>query len=569
MNYIYKLIPVFLLCPSILVAQTAPDYCGTNDGPENHSLTIQGDGEFITSHGTLNVLVVFVRFPDDNGASNHWPASGFPSLTSSFIDSTTTQNSTNYVNITNYFDQMSLGQFNVIGDVVTTTATNSSDYYITDSSFVDNKWEYTYDRYNATKDVLISLDNDVVFSKYDNWTNSESFQNSNSSDGIVDMIFMVWKGSWFGGWRGEASLGYGSDILVDNDSTTIKTRYRTSLGSGKYKSGGSGVTIHDNSGSGTLLNSVKHELGHYLLGSGHPYGSFQNRIASMMQWGEPSGRSTNAEERERLGWISVPEITQNSSNIELDDFITTGDAYKYDITPGNGSDYEYLYFENHQKLSIYDDATRNSSDKGLIVLHDKASNKTSEFVRYLLTDGDWDFENVYPYAIEHPSPSNASILPVWEKVNPDPSNFGDNMSRRRYVFIQNSPNTNDTTIRQFVYALKEDGNITVEPFFQGVNITSTFNPDKYSTLSKITNPKTREFNSSNGPDFYMNVVSQTGNKLYVDFEVNHDPYTINENTDWDRQIFLDNSASISNSAVLTLAPETGIYSNTTGGIVVV
>jgi len=278
----------FLFISNLSYAQIE-EYCGTEGIATQMAMSSQGDGEYITAHGTLRVLVVFVRFPDDNTAHNHWPASGFPNLADSFIDPTTsTVDAGNYWNVTNYFKEMSLGQYNVIGDVekvVAPYASNDSRY----SGLSDNQF-----RRKANQDVLDYIDNNtsITFADYDNWTRNSSYVHSDSSDGVVDMIFMIWKGTWFGGFRGEASMGYGSgSLLVDNGNTEIKFGFPT----------GSGVTIHDNSSATTLLNSVKHELGHWLLGFGHPYfGSQHTRIASMLHWAEPQALSVSAPERDAL-----------------------------------------------------------------------------------------------------------------------------------------------------------------------------------------------------------------------------------------------------------------------------
>ncbi|MTI88078.1 MAG: hypothetical protein FH748_08930 [Balneolaceae bacterium] len=170
-------------------------------------------GEYITANGTLKVLVVFVRFPDDNSEHYHWESSGFPSMADEFIDATVSQGSTNYANITHYFDQMSsddpqeAGKFQVIGDVVKVTAPKASTHadYQQSGSYIKRR--------EATIDVLNHIDTttSINFSHYDNWTNSGTFSNDNTSDGVVDMIFMIWKGgglvwkldrgSFFGRWQ--------------------------------------------------------------------------------------------------------------------------------------------------------------------------------------------------------------------------------------------------------------------------------------------------------------------------------------------------------------------------------
>ena len=517
--------------------------CGTSATASQGPLASQGDGIYLTAHGTLKALVVFVRFPNDNASNGHWPSNGFPSFADDFIDpTTTTVNANNYVNITNYYKEMSLNQFKVIGDVVKIVAPYSS----TDSRY--NGLTGNAFRRKANQDVLEYIDNNtsINFSDYDNWTANNDYDHSHTPDGVVDMIFMIWRNTWFitptNTWRGDASMGYGSgSLLVDNGNTTIK------FGFPYYGSGGSGVTIHDNSSSTTLLNTAKHELGHWLLGVGHPYGSgAQNRISSILQWAEPQGLSASVPERERLGWITVPEITSDATNVELDDFISTGDARKYKV-PGGGAN-EYYYITNNQDVSMYDDATHNTSDKGLIILHDLYSNSNTGSNRYLLSDGDWDWNDigqvVNPY-----DPNGSSYIPLFERedVNRNGNNFAREISASGFGY-------------SWLYALyhPETMDTVVATHFRGTNLLGTYSVNTRPLLASNTNPKPKTW-SGNGVPFAIKVKSKSGNKLYVDFRTNYDPYTLSENTTWDHQIFLDNSVTVQSGVTLTIKPNTTVY----------
>ncbi len=156
---------------------------------------------------------------------------------------------------------------------------------------------------------------------------------------------------------GEASLGGGSYYTVEGGTKTIKTGY---LGSDQA---GSGVTVHywGERGPKYSFHGVLHEVGHWLLGSPHPYS--QSGTDHHLLWGIMTGPGSpicaNTFERERLAWINPNVITGNILNAPLNDYVTTGVAYKYH--PSNGATNEYYYFENHQKLDAqYDDATSNS-----------------------------------------------------------------------------------------------------------------------------------------------------------------------------------------------------------------
>ena len=54
-------------------AQTLNWECGTPEVQEDPSGSFHYTGEYITSTGTLKVLVIFIRFADDNDSSGIWP----------------------------------------------------------------------------------------------------------------------------------------------------------------------------------------------------------------------------------------------------------------------------------------------------------------------------------------------------------------------------------------------------------------------------------------------------------------------------------------------------------------
>jgi|GEM_PF-6152269 len=161
-------------------------------------------------------------------------------------------------------------------------------------------------------------------------------------------------------------------------------------------SNGSGVTAFARSDERVLFNYVKHEISHWLLGGGHPYGNGTNdRVASLLSGSLSRSMSVNAVERDRLGWGTIVEITSNLSNVTLGDFLETGIAYKYEAVKSSRNDVHF-YFENHQNINIYDDATLDATDKGIFILRTGSIFYNTK-MRYLTSDGDWDWENTTPY----------------------------------------------------------------------------------------------------------------------------------------------------------------------------
>src|SRR2546426_6342992 len=133
--------------------------------------TIPHGGKFITSVGTLRVLVVFVRFPGDVDVSPTWPDPNvLPEWALHIVD-------TGYIASGNYtplrssrwFYENSGGNFHLIGDVYYVTTTNSEDYYHQLASTSGNPGT---PRGAIVTDVLNKLDGapyNVDFRRYDNW----------------------------------------------------------------------------------------------------------------------------------------------------------------------------------------------------------------------------------------------------------------------------------------------------------------------------------------------------------------------------------------------------------------
>jgi parallel beta-helix repeat protein len=383
---------IFLFLNKILLGQ--PATCAFEKHPYAHlsktnsimkTTSHPADGAYITAHGTLRVLVVFAQFLDDNSTVTGWTSGSAPDSMSTFIDSTTSQNSTNYCNITNYYKKMSINNFNVIGKAIyVKTPSNRSHYKNADSISYPN-------RYLATKDVIQNkVDPIINFNLYDNWRSDSVYTNVNTSDNVIDMIIMIWRGLVFdSGWLGEATLGGGNNYTVEGGTKTVKAWMGPNSGSG--------ITIQfwGERDYATNFHSIIHEFGHWLFGPDHPYQSdWGGYLDEHAFWGmlrhSSDGICANAYEREQVGWITPTTITGEISDASMNDFVTTGAAYKYH--PSNGSGNEYYYFENHQQLSIYDNATRNTTDKGILILHFQDKYKEQNNIRCRTSNGDWNWE---------------------------------------------------------------------------------------------------------------------------------------------------------------------------------
>ncbi len=371
-----RCVSLILLSASLFSLLTAQD---SKPAPlHDRSLSPRG-GRYITASGALNVLFVYLQFPDDNylPSSVNWPKGNAPVYMNATVDSAWSPNPTPG-NITDYFNQMSLNKFRITGKTVSVITPHTRKFYL------DNGWR----RGDIQEEVLRKLDSTMDFAQFDHWHSniSAQYNNSEKPDGIVDMIFMMWRNvcndtidvrsrlDLVPG--GEASLGYRSGVF-GNSSFSVDGGARTiGMGSGRWEQGSGITAIHPTGGDlgrGILWQYARHEFGHWLLG-GNEYHTEIGTWGLLDGWGTPSG-CMNSFERYKLGWIEFKTIDDISTprtifDVSLPDFVSTGAAYRMKV-PGGGPD-EYYLLENHQRISFFDVPDYNvSAAKGIFVMLQK------------------------------------------------------------------------------------------------------------------------------------------------------------------------------------------------------
>ncbi len=398
---------VCCLCSSPATAADHPALfrCGTH-APSVTPATVRRPAEtggiYLPAAGVLRVLIVFVSFPDDETPHPYWPAHQPPDSMHRFIDPDTITHSTNAFNLTNYFRQMSLGAFHVIGDAVWVETAHSREEYRNSGS------------YGAANMAVLpeKVDPLVDFSRYDNWTRSGDYSHVNAPDSIVDMVIMVWRTTMWG-YLGEASLGYKPAIPADGKWIAMgyPAFYPQPVGSGvtcEYPYGDTPTHV---------MRTMVHEMSHWLLGIFHPYngskpdGKFQ--YWGMLCNGERVSSCANTYDREQLGWIA-PAVLHSGSTVQLADFVTTGAAGKFH--PPSGEPGEYIYLENHQGLSVFDDVTLNPADRGVWVLHQQGPYVEMDNIRIRPADGDWRWK-----VEKGGAPCYGATVPVFSRGEPDVS----------------------------------------------------------------------------------------------------------------------------------------------------
>ena len=165
------------------------------------------------------------------------------------------------------------------------------------------------------------------------------------------------------------------------------------------------------------MRTMVHEMSHWLLGIFHPYngskpdGKFQ--YWGMLCNGERVSSCANTYDREQLGWIA-PTFLHSGTTVHLADFVTTGAAGKFH--PPAGEPDEFIYLENHQGLSVFDDVTLNPEDRGVWVLHQQGPYVEMDNLRIRPVDGDWHWK-----VGSTGSACFGATVPVFSRGEPDVS----------------------------------------------------------------------------------------------------------------------------------------------------
>lgn len=421
----------------------------------------QTGGYNVTSIGTVKALFIFIDFPDDTIDVNNpiWPVGTGPNFLKKIVDSTVTQNSGIYANLSTFFDDMSYGQFKMIGTAYYVQAPHALSWYI--ANHEDSESSY------SAQDAIQILDQALDFSDYDRWVDS-SYNHVLGSDGILDMVFICYR-QWylnqgnFGGSSFIAEGWYGaslpsSNITVDNGARHIVSSHAVDvLNMIQYP----------------RFEHLVHEFGH-AWGLNHQYAP---GFWSIMGQRYPSNSSfMNAYEREQLGWISFHDIT-SSQPASLRDFGQYDDDV-YRVSIGSG---QYFIFENHQRNSIYDNPDL-TGGKGLYIVrqYPYGLNHYQGNLKVETSDGRFNWLN--PYWV--PFPGNGILTPVFQK-GASSRTQGQNI---RDLLPATNPNTAILTYNYVIAKVDETtGQTTYSSFYKG-NGKSAFNLSLNNTFSPWSNP---------------------------------------------------------------------------------
>lgn len=250
--------------------------------------------------------------------------------------------------ISDYFCEMSMGKFDVVGDevIVNLTETDTECQQMFGNREILNYYILKY-----------KLDQEMNwdFSVYDNWSfNASTNEWVYEDDGYIDMIVMCYRnfpnGSY---WAFEGASGWWNLATTFNvDGKTIN---------GGFSEYGSGVTV-----TGGLMNysnvtgAIQHEIFHYIMHSNNTYGNHGSSglltgLGEMSFCMNPWERTLNY-----INWVTPTTIqTTGIYDFTLSDYIKSGHVLKIPLPNTSG---EEFYVVNSQRISMYDGIVRGGNE---------------------------------------------------------------------------------------------------------------------------------------------------------------------------------------------------------------
>jgi len=397
-----------------------------------------GGGPGSPSPAVINAVVLFLEFPDDPQGMIHWPKLASPTdMMSDIVDLTSGTNSKQKYNLTTYFRDQSFGKLVIVGHPYYRVTRYPLTTYMAgpispqDANAAghpgDAGLNFSGDvRGYAVRHALEDLDATVNFSVHDTWTKTAQYNHINAPDGQVDLVLVCYRNHGevpatgqsepsftLGSQRyaGIANLGgsaWSTPLLVDNGARSIKL----------------GVTTLDFNNYTKGVSVMEHEIGH-LLDLPHQYNP---GVWSVMNY--VGLNCMSSVEREKLGWMTITDVTSDGQTASIPDMATTGTAYR--ITMANGTSF---IFENHQGLeqiggsgpyilnlpttrSWYDPSDRRTYDvldkwglgTGMYVL--QRSSTWENGLHSVAADGRYDWQQ--------PSCPDGTVIAPWSTTQPLP-----------------------------------------------------------------------------------------------------------------------------------------------------
>jgi len=230
-----------------------PDFIGGYLKPHR---TDSAEGEALPLTASMNVIIVFVQFPDEDTSSNNneWPI-GQPPIYINTLLAPERENSGSFWSrydetnerVSDYYQEVSRGKFHMTGITRHYIFDHPRSWYNSNPTLINNE---VY--------MKLQNDEDITWRNYDQWTYLSAGNFRYDGDGNLDMLMMVRRTN--PGYAGFAGLD-GSNFEIDPENHIwIRTDF-DHLGSGLVIQGNMGNPHPYNKFLGILL----HEYGHFYL----------------------------------------------------------------------------------------------------------------------------------------------------------------------------------------------------------------------------------------------------------------------------------------------------------------
>ena len=337
-------------------------------------------------HGHLHVLMVFVGDENetsdddywvevwDNGVKDSvltWAHDKLPEallnngnlITENIYFNSDTNQIGTIENVSQWYDQMSRGEFKITCDIYPELVRVSS------------YWNHT-----GAINWITANDPSFDWSKYDNRKNQPSWQFDNSKynsatdtitpaqgDSIVDYIIFIER----------TTKGHGGKVTGGTIKSVGNQGYSVNTGLGVTITGTGRFNITTNYLS--FLDNMIHEMGHSLIASSHIAGSksvtayYQNTYYG---WGQTASRevlfTSSALESWYNGWNEITEDikdTTDNGEYTISDFVTSGESIRIRL-PGTNP-IQHLWIENHQGFKSFDRSWFGTDANGDSILLEK------------------------------------------------------------------------------------------------------------------------------------------------------------------------------------------------------
>jgi hypothetical protein len=570
------------------------------------------NGIVFTPKGDIKVLIICAGFgePYDSYEVPGWNA-GVNTLpewvnnNSAFYRNNTDFNNPATVNdkgnISRFYYEMSKGIFRMTADVYPTRIN------------INASGSGSWGALNKKVIEKMKLDNPIFnWSPYDGRTNSPNYLVDNSSstgDLMPDFVVIV--------YRYQRELSNTSSNWYINPPVT-GMHYWTGSGGGYAAIDGlSGVNYNgysfDYSGGythcsgtssifGLFIHEVAHSVfdcPHYANANGIVGNYFYNQMGGwgMMNLGGAPFGCANGWERWYLGWIelnsngvtsdvkSAADLPVNGEFI-LRDFITTGDVVRIKIPNGTGVD-QFLWLENHQGKSIYDDrgwsnnngCTNNSlpsSARGLVAYVESiAGDRNNPFdfwgdtytangIKPIHSKGNYDYSFLGPsesscilwgnpiYNILEGSENPISGQNRTEGIRLDYNNNND-------IALNAGVNNQGSSPNETHWVAKRNGNMTYDFLGYDINFVVGQKLGISSNPALINRPIYNSSSYQMSP-FYLNGISVLVSSVLangdVKIKISYNDVAVNSNVRWTGNIILPDVTN-------TINPDLDLFPNYT------